>query len=189
LGDFRIKNSTPAASSAAGSGVVTSSGQFDGAFIDKIVELSKQGDGLVFEQELLKQKLDFENANVDISDRRSRMLERLQFMNGGLLAGDIRTALEKKFVLGLEQTVSDLNQLWKDSSAFMADLNNKRLNFDKSLYRLSEIPLTLRMEKSTLFGPRFFASLVVAVLLGAIVGIGAFAIKRIVSYGSREKFV
>jgi hypothetical protein len=180
LYDFRANKDTQQSASGAASpgGSSTSGAQFDGAFIDKIIGLSKQGAGLEFEQDLLKKKLAFENAGVDFADRKSRLFERIQSMNRGDLVGDVQIALEKKFVAGMDRTVADLNRLWTESNGFMNDLNNKRLNFDKSLYQLNELPSSMKMEKSGLLTTRALVIFMAAVVFGLLAGLGYFFLRR-----------
>ncbi len=170
----------------AGQGGITTSAsgaQFDGAFVDKIVELSKQGAGLEFEQDLLRKKLEYEIANVNFSDRKGRLVERLNSINQGTLVGDVRANIEKKFLAGIARSTDDLNRLWADSVQFMNDLNEKRLNFDKSLYKLTDLPEKMRVEKPSLVTTYTLIVAAAALLAGLVAGLFAYGWRQ--AAGSR----
>jgi hypothetical protein len=170
IGDFRSSKPGQTGVGETPTASVSSGAQFDGAFVDKIVELSKRGDGIAFEQGLLEKKLEYENANVKLNDRRERIVERLNAINQGALAGEVRLQLEAKFRSASEKAATDLNSLWKNSNVFLAELNNKRLNFDKSLYRSNELAGNFKIDRPRLLNTRFIVVVLSALFAGLLLG-------------------
>jgi hypothetical protein len=170
ISDFRDNNGTGSGGALSATAPPAAGTQFDGAFVDKIIELSKQGAGAEFEQELLRKKLEMENLNVAFTDQKVRMIERRNAIANNTLTEEVRKALEDKFITGLELATGELNQLWADSFEFLEELNNKRLNFDKALYRLNDLPDDKRVEKPGLLTSRVALILAAFAIFGAMAG-------------------
>lgn len=180
INDFRADRYPPAgvAPSAGGLASANPGAQFDGAFVDKIIDLSKQGAGAEFEQGLLQKKLEFENQNVSYSDEIRRLSQRRVAIANNSIPLDVRKALERKFVAGLELATKELNSLWGESFEFLSEINNKRLNNDKALYRLGELPAQVRVEKQQLVTVRTSLVILALALAGALAGLVSFAWRR-----------
>jgi hypothetical protein len=138
LESFRTNASSGSPAVPGGVSPVTT--QIDGAFVDKIVELTSKGEGLEFEKELQKEKLQRQNDKVSLAEQKSRYADRLAAIQSGQAQGAIRPGLEKKFVEGFANAINDLNQLWKETFVIASELGVSKLNSDKSLYRVSELP-------------------------------------------------
>lgn len=180
INDFRSNKTTQSATSTPGSATpaIVPGPQFDGAFIDRIIDLSKQGGGVEFEQGLLQKKLELENLNVNYSDQMRRLTERRDAIINNALPIELRKSFEEKFIVGVEQAATELNKLWESSYEFLSELNTKRLNNDKALYRLSELPSNLRMEKPSLLTRTSALIFVAASFFGALAGFASFAWRR-----------
>ncbi len=179
ISDFRDNKGTASGAVPLSAAAPAAAGtQFDGAFVDKIIELSKQGAGAEFEQELLRKKLEMENLNVAFTDQKVRMTERRNAIVNNSLTTEVRKMLEDKFMTGLELATGELNRLWADSFGFLEELNNKRLNFDKALYRLNQLPDDTRIEKPGLLTLRAALILAAFAILGAMVGFFSFVWSR-----------
>lgn len=180
LNDFRSKKSSSAAGEASSGGIstVTSGPQFDGAFIDKIIELSKQGGGVEFEQGLLQKKLEYENQNVSLSDQARRLAQRRDAIASNPLTLEARKDLEGRFIAGVELATKELNSLWADSYEFLSEINTERLNNDKALYRLNELPAEIRVEKQDFVTRRSLLVILALSFFGALAGLTSFAWRR-----------
>lgn len=179
ISDFRTNKGTLPVGLPQGAPAMSPVGtQFDGAFVDKIIELSKQGAGVEFEQGLLQKKLEMENLSVGLTDQKNRLIERRDAIVNNTLTNEVRIMLEGKFLAGLELATGELNGLWTDSFGFLDELNNKRLNFDKALYRLIELPDDMRLEKPDLLSMRSVLMAFALVICGAMVGFLNFSWRR-----------
>ena len=175
IGDFRAKSPGPAnAAGATGSSVAT---QIDGAFVDRIVELSNRGSGLEFEQGLLRDKLGFENQSVQTNDQRVRLNERLEALNKTTLSGISKQSLEKRFVEGMAIAVTEINTLWGETSNFGDELSASRLNYDKVLYKLNSLPKDISTYKKPLLDLRSVLLVIAALIFGAFAGMIAYALR------------
>ncbi|MGB8818206.1 MAG: hypothetical protein WCC66_09840 [Rhizobiaceae bacterium] len=175
IGDFRSKAPGTADGSGAPSGNVAT--QIDGAFVDRIVELSNRGSGIEFEQGLLRDKLGFENQAVQTNDQKARLNERLLALNTTTLSGISKQLLEKRFVEGMAAAVGEINALWGDASSFGDELSASRLNFDKALYRLNSLPKDVATSKKPLIDLRSALLAIAALIFGAFAGMIAYALK------------
>ena len=81
-------------------------------------------------------------------------------------------------MVGLERTTNDLNRLWLDSFQFLDELNNKRLNYDKALYRLNELSADMRVEKPAFLSTRTWLIAILAAVFGAFIGLFSFIWRR-----------
>lgn len=179
LSDFRANKGGALAGNALSSSAPAAIGtQFDGAFVDKIIELSKQGAGVEFEQGLLQKKLEMENLSVSYTDQQIRLAERRDAILNNTLTPEVRKLLEGQFMAGLGQATGELNRLWSDSFEFVNELSNKRLNFDKALYRLNELPSDRRVEKPQYFTSRSILTVLAIAFLGAALGLASFVWRR-----------
>lgn len=177
--DFRTnKGTVPAGAPLSAAGPAAIGTQFDGAFVDKIIELSKQGAGVEFEQGLLQKKLEMENLNVGLTDQKVRLTERRDAIVNNTLMPEVRAMLEGRLTATLDLTASEINRIWKDSFQFVDELNNKRFNFDKALYRLNELPSDIRIEKPGVISLRSLLIVAAIVTLGALIGFVNFAWRR-----------
>lgn len=146
------------------------SAQIDGAFVDKIVQLSEKSSVVDFEKELQLQRLEFENQTVSISDTRTRLAERLSALRQTTLNGIDKQRLEKQFVAGYTEAIGELNDIWGQLVDLSSEFSTSRLNYDKTLYRLSSLPNDVRVSKAAIMDIRSFLMLAVAAILGGFFG-------------------
>jgi hypothetical protein len=163
---------TPGTPVAGGEGVPSAnlSAQIDGAFVDKIVELSQKGSGLEFATDLQKQRLAYENEAVSIADTRARLNERLTALRQTSLQGIEKQNLEKQFVGGYAVAITELNAIWSQLVDLSSEFSASRLNYDKTIFRLSSLPNDLRISRAALADTRSMMLLAIAALLGAALG-------------------
>lgn len=144
--------------------------QIDGAFVDKIVQLSEKSSVLDFEKELQLQRLGFENQTVSISDARTRLTERLSALQQTTLSGVEKQRLEKQFVAGYAEAIVELNEIWGQLVDLSSEFSASRLNYDKTLYRLSSLPGDVRISKAAVADRRSLLLLAAAAVIGAFLG-------------------
>lgn len=180
INDFRSNKTAQVPTGGQGTGVATMvpGPQFDGAFIDRIIDLSKQGGGVEFEQGLLQKKLELENLNVSYSDQMRRLTERRDAIINNALPLELRKSFEEKFVSGVEQAAAEFNKLWEASYEFLDQLDTKRLNNDKALYRLSELPSNMRIGRSSLLTQTSALIILASGFVGALAGFANFVWRR-----------
>lgn len=175
LESFRTSSAAPLPTSAGAVAVSPVTTQIDGAFIDKIVELTSKGDGLQFEQELQREKLQRQNDKVLLEEQRSRYSDRLSAIRQGLAEKINDTTLEKKYVEGFAAAVNDLNSIWKQTAEIGSELGLSKLNADKSLYRLSELPDSRKVAKPPLFGTISLLLLIATTVIALLMACAYFA--------------
>jgi hypothetical protein len=146
------------------------SAQIDGAFVDKIVQLSEKGLAIDFEKDLQLQRLEIENNTVSISDTRARLTERLTALRLTTLDGIEKQKFEQQFVTGFADAINQMNSIWRQLVDLSSEFSADRLNYDKTLYRLSSLPSDVRISRAELVDMRSLFLVVAAGLLGAAAG-------------------
>ena len=145
--------------------------QFDGSFVDRIIELSQKGGGQEFREDLLGRKLDLENESVDVEGRVRLLSARLEAIRKDsqiASQGETREVFEQ----GTDFVAASLDSVWQSANRIFADMSLRQLSQDKQLYRPAAMDPDLIIKRAGLLNLVSTVFLALALITGAILGVG-----------------
>jgi hypothetical protein len=181
--DVDANGSRASAQVGGGSGFSTAGmmPQMDGTFVDKIIELSSKGSGVAFREDLLQRKLGLENDGVSTKELSTRFAQRLGAIKEFDTLNDTNPELVPTFVQGAASVAAEMDTLWTETNNILEQVNLKRLNFDKALYKSSELAGNVVISREPLLTQRMILIVAAASVLGALIAAAAFAIRQILA--------
>ena len=144
--------------------------QLDGGLVDKIMELSKKSETIGFEQGLLQRKVEIANVSIAKDSRKRLLMDRLLAIKTSNESGTALDGKKRQFDGYAASVAQNLNKIWKESNNFLEEINSKRINYDKTLYRQNEIDDGQRVQIAPWLDQRSMIALVAATIAGALLG-------------------
>jgi hypothetical protein len=181
--DVDANGSRASAQVGGGSGFSTAGmmPQMDGTFVDKIIELSSKGSGVAFREDLLQRKLGLENDGVSTKELSTRFAQRLGAIKQFDTLNDTNPELVPTFVQGAASVAAEMDTLWTETNNILEQVNLKRLNFDKALYKSSELAGNVVISREPALSQRMILIVAAVSALGALIAAAAFAIRQILA--------
>lgn len=113
-------------SSHAAAGVATMGPQLGDAFLDRLLEVSRQGDDMEFRQSLTREILKFENKSIDTDQEIMNTQRTLQAIQSQRVNGVDSTALRQGYIKQVEAELPVLLEQLRDLTRVMNRLYDKQ---------------------------------------------------------------
>lgn len=152
--------------------------QFDGGFMDKLIDLSDRGAGRAFKEDLLHRKLSIEEDNARLreeSERVRRRVAAIEAATGGAAPAGVEAT---EFLASARQMADMLNAIWDDGNRIAEQASVRKLNHEKRLYVPAALDGRPKIEEPWMLSVWTIAFVMLLALLGAAIGLTVSLVRR-----------
>lgn len=158
--------------------LASSIAQFDGSFVDKIIDLSLKGSGREFKEGLLGKKLEIEDNGISVQEKKERLSRRIASIEAFVTDPAKVVGKAEVFVDTSKEVDAGLNAIWEDSNQIVTQVDPLQLNFDKVLYKPAALESDVQISRPGMLRTRNLAFVGIMTVLGAAIGFAVFLLRQ-----------